>query len=562
MINRRRFLGRSGLAAAMGAGWPGLSCAAETSTPRGERRPRHIIHVVSDGLSMGTLSCADLYSRMYRRRPLAWMTLYDRPGIQYGLMNMRSLNSLVTDSAAASSSWGSGSRVHNGSLNVLPDGKRLTPLYSLFADAGWWRGLVTTTEITHATPAGFAVNATARDHARLIAIQYLERKIEVLLGGGRRYFVPPPRKKDPNELKAAFIAAGYPVVESLRQLHEAPAGRYLLGLFADRHLPFSLDRNADPRLSARIPTLAQMTKAALDRLRAANHFILQVEGGRVDHAAHNSDAASAIHEQIALDAALEVCLEFQRNTPDTLIVVTTDHGNSNLGLNGAGAAYGQSNPQFAHLSAVRASYGEILAKIKRRGQKVPLEPLAPPDKIASGTNQVAELEANEEEDEAANDWWMDEAASEDDPEAKKKIRYGVRVAGTDIQEVIERYTGYRPSLAKADILSEFILGKGRSLYDAMARETTQLGQLMANHLGIGWTGNAHTADYVPILALGPGAERFTGFIPNTRVFENYTQLAGITFKNPTAPEHAAIGGPVRDLEHVADYARPFEDSLV
>ena len=106
-------------------------------------------------------------------------------------------------------------------------------------------------------------------------------------------------------------------------------------------------------------------EAILDRLRAANHFILQVEGGRVDHAAHNSDAASAIHEQIALDAALEVCLEFQRNTPDTLIVVTTDHGNSNLGLNGAGAAYGQSNPQFAHLSAVRASYGEMIAMAER-----------------------------------------------------------------------------------------------------------------------------------------------------------------------------------------------------
>ena len=561
MLNRRRFLGRSGLAAAVGVGWPDIARSAESVSPRGERRPRHIIHVVSDGMSMGTLTCADLYSRKYRQRPLAWMTLYDRPGVQYGFMNMRSLNSLVTDSAAASSSWGSGSRVCNGSLNVLPDGKFLTPLYTLFADAGWWRGLVTTTEITHATPAGFAANARARDRARVIAAQYLERKVEVLLGGGRRHFVP-ASKKDINELKPAFAAAGYPVVESLHQLHNAPVGRYLLGLFADKHLPFSLDRNADPRLSARIPTLAQLTKAALDRLRAADHFILQVEGGRVDHAAHNSDAASAIHEQIGLDGALEVCLEFQRNNPDTLIVVTTDHGNSNLGLNGVGAGYGQSTPQFAHLTSVRASYGEILAKIKRRGHKVPLDPPAEPGKTTTDTNQVAEADGAEDEDEAANDWWMDESGSEDDPSAIKKVRYGVQVAAKDIQEVIERYTGYHAPLAKAETLAEFILGKGRSLYDSMSPETTQLGQLMANHLGIGWTGNAHTADYVPILALGPGAERFTGFIQNTRIFEHYTELAGITFKNPTAPEHASIGGPVRDLEDVADYARPFHDSLV
>ena len=68
---------------------------------------------------------------------------------------MRSLNSLVTDSAAASTSWGSGSRVKNGTLNILPDGRRLRPLCTVFGEAGWARGLVTTTEITHATPAGF-----------------------------------------------------------------------------------------------------------------------------------------------------------------------------------------------------------------------------------------------------------------------------------------------------------------------------------------------------------------------------------------------------------------------
>jgi hypothetical protein len=69
----------------------------------------------------------------------------------------------------------------------------------------------------------------------------------------------------------------------------------------------------------------------------------------------------------------------------------------------------------------------------------------------------------------------------------------------------------------------------------MNSAVAQLGQLMANHLGIGWTGTAHCSDFVPLVATGPGAERFRGFIQNTDVFRHYTQLAGIDFKNPSLP---------------------------
>lgn len=189
--------------------------------------------------------------------------------------------------------------------------KNLKTLYELFADIGWKRGLVTTTEITHATPAGFAANVDNRDTGTAIAVQYLERKVDVLLGGGKNFF-DPAKRKDKRNLKKDFLSAGYVVMETQDELKAAPNDQRWLGTFAASHLPYTIDHLASPKLVATVPTLAVMTRAALDWLGKENHFILQVEGGLVDHACHNCDAASALRDMIAFDEALEACLEFQK----------------------------------------------------------------------------------------------------------------------------------------------------------------------------------------------------------------------------------------------------------
>ena len=197
-------------------------------------------------MSVGTLTCADIFSQLTRQRPLAWTQLLRNPiadrAHEYPLAH-----SMVTDSSAASSAWGSGSRVVNGAVNVLPDGKLLTPLYALFTDAGWKTGLVTTAEITHATPAGFAVAVRSRGNSDAIATQYLERKIDVLLGGGNPFF-DPKRRKDKRDLRADFAKAGYAVVLDKAALAQAPTDTRLLGTFADGHLPYTIDHRADAKL--------------------------------------------------------------------------------------------------------------------------------------------------------------------------------------------------------------------------------------------------------------------------------------------------------------------------
>jgi alkaline phosphatase len=265
-----------------------------------------------------------------------------------------------------------------------------------------------------------------------------------------------------------------------------------LGLFAPGHLPFTIDHLTEPERHDRIPTLAEMTQAALGKLERASHFMLQVEGGRVDHAAHLNDAAGAFHDMIAFDDALQVCWKFQERHPDTLLIVTTDHGTGNPGLNGTGSRYGQTTGLFRELSKVRHSHEWMLRR----------------------TYQVAD---NSTED-----------MLEVDPSRDALVE------PTELAQIIEHATRFRPSAEQAQRLHQFFSGRGDALYELANNGEFQLAQLMANYTGVGWTSLAHTADFVPVIARGPGAERFRGFIRNVEIFRHYTQFAGIDYKNPEA----------------------------
>ena len=490
-LNRRRFFTRSGLLAAATAAAPAVVDAAEPGNAKPGQKPRHIIHLVADGMAMATLSMADHLSRAVRGRGLSWMNLYNQPGTVGSLMDVRSLNSIVTDSSASSCAWGSGSRIVNGTVNILPDGTVLTPLYTLFGQQGWKRALVTTTEITHATPAGFAASGLKREAAEGIAVQYMERGVEVLLGGGQKYF-DAARRKDKRALLPDYQAAGYQVFKTAKEFAAAKNDGKWLGIFSNSHLPFTVDWNHDAKNRETVPHLAELTRKALAKLENESHFIMQVEGGRVDHGAHMCDAVAALYDQIAFDEALDVCLDFQKRNPDTLLVITTDHPTGNPGLSGFGSSYGFSSALFTNVQRVKRSFSEIFKRLNVPG----------PDSLPLAKGQIP-------------------PPIEQDPKF--------------IADTIREATDYQVSLEKAAAFAPFLVRKGKAPFTLMNSNVAQLGQLIANHIGIGWTGTAHCSDFVPLVATGPGAERFRGFILNTDVFRHYTQLAGIDFKNPSLP---------------------------
>ncbi|RZJ81151.1 MAG: alkaline phosphatase, partial [Chryseobacterium sp.] len=266
-----------------------------------------------------------------------------------------SANSLVTDSAAASSAWGGGIRVGNGSLNVGIKGEMPKPILQKFKDFGKKVGCVTTVPITHATPAGFCVNLNSRDGQAVIADMYLPLRFDVMMGGGSKYF---NSKRKDGTIIPTYLAQGYDVVETREEMMKLGNSKPVLGLFADDGLPYEIDRQHDPLLIKSTPSLAEMTEKAINLLKdSPKGFVLQVEGGKVDWAAHSNDIPALVFDQLAFDDAVGKAIEFAKKDGETLVIITTDHGNSNPGL------FNGDQGKFDSLQRFRQSNTWVLSKI-------------------------------------------------------------------------------------------------------------------------------------------------------------------------------------------------------
>ncbi|HEY3440870.1 MAG TPA: alkaline phosphatase [Paludibaculum sp.] len=489
IIGRRSFFGRTSALASLAGGVEALHAAEKPGT-----RPRNIIWMVADGMSPSVLPMAEHFSRRVRNgKGLVWQELLRQPRVHRGSMDMASLDSMVTDSSSASSCWGSGSRIFNGWVNVLPDGTKLTPIAELARDKRKRIGLVTTATVTHATPAGFAAVSRKRDDEALIAEQYL-KVADVVLGGGRKFFDAAARA-DKRDLIGDFRNSGFGYAASREQLLKLTSSK-MLGLFSASHMPYTLDqRNSDTDREL-APTLAEMSEVALQALSGGpNGFLLQIEGARVDHAAHANDAASMLWDQLAFDEAIEVALRYAEKNPETLIVLTSDHGNANPGLNGMGTEYRDSTKCFDRLAAVKSSFYAVSPRL-------------------GGTAEYTMK--------------TDTAAAGQKPSAER------------VQEMARLHFGFELTPDEVEILRNAASGQKRlSASKQLDSLVGLMGQVVGNHVGIGWTGTSHTSDYTLVTALGPGAERFSGLIRNTQVFPALTELMDAKFQNPSMePEQA------------------------
>ncbi len=444
--------------------------------PRGGK-PKNIVFCVSDGMSNGVLMMAEYFSRLHRGKGTRWAAMINDPNATRGVQDVAALNSPVTDSSSSSSAWGSGSRIFNAAVNVLPDGTRLTPILQLAKQSGRRTGLVTTATVTHATPAGFAAIDPRRDNEEGIGLQY-KGVVDYVLGGGQKFFLP-TKRKDKRDAVGEFTSAGYQYADTRAALLAASKSKPLLGLFSDSHIPYSIDQ---PRMKTPPPTLAEMTQFTLEALGASSPkgFVLQVEGARIDHAAHGNDIAAQLHDQLAYDDALGVVLDFAARRGDTLVITTSDHGNASPGFNGMGPEYADSAKHFARIAAAKASF-EVMAPV-----------------------------------------------------------WGPRPNAAAIQDLLRTERGLEFNATEAGILADSFAGKrGISLNQQQDKADGVLGQLLSNHYGVAYTGMNHTAEYTAICAYGPGAAPFEGFVTNTDIFPRMTAYLGIKHKNASmTPEQA------------------------
>jgi len=475
-FSRRDFLKTGALSTlALGGGLLGSKKAPSTKFKSAPGDAKNVIFLVVDGMSSGTMTLADLVKQRKYGDKTNWIKLYESDREYHrGLMDMASLDSVVTDSAAASSSWGSGHRINNGAVNWGPNGEQYKPICEIFRDAGKATGLVTTTRITHATPSGFGINMPQRGMEDEIAKQYAEKEYDVLMGGGNRHF-DAGRRDDGEDLYSAFTEKGYTVARTTAELNRAGRNSKLLGIFSDSHVPYTVDRNSLAGLQETLPTLADMTTSALERLdRNENGFILQVEGGRVDHAAHGNDPSGLIYDQIAFDDMVGEVMKFTDGRDDTLVILTTDHGNANPGLSGLGSGYRDSPKMLETIHDYRHGFEWMYEEFRNR---------------RTGSGRVPMV--------------------------------------NDIKDVIEYATRTQITTDEALMIKRAFQGTFEAPFSNREGTGAVMAGVLANYNGIYFIGTNHTADYTEIAAWGPGSDRIPTFVRNTALFDLMVEMADV-----------------------------------
>jgi len=292
-----------------------------------DKEVRNVILCIGDGMGSSQIALASTKAggKLYMERmPVT------------GLVQTRSANSRVTDSAAAGTALATGIKTKNGMIGTAPDGQAYRSILELAKATGMATGLVVTSTITHATPASFGAHVKSRSSENVIAEQLLANHVNVLLGGGQKFFLPKSdrdsARKDKRDLIAEARQAGYVYVTSEQELRSTRPP-YVLGLF---QLAALTTEPPEPSLS----TLTREAIRLLSRAGQASSngntgFFLMVEGSQIDFACHNNDAKRAIRQTLLFDQAVQAVIDFALQDGHTLVIVTADHETGGLTLSGA-----------------------------------------------------------------------------------------------------------------------------------------------------------------------------------------------------------------------------------
>ncbi|RZL57527.1 MAG: alkaline phosphatase [Variovorax sp.] len=328
---------------------------------------KNVIFFLGDGMGITTMTA----SRIYKVGEDGELTMDTLP--ETAFVHTYSNDGQVTDSAPSMAAYMTGVKMNNEVISMSPEtqatdaagkpyhvnfdstcpatgnGTPATTLLEIMKAGDYATGVVSTARITHATPAATYSHVCHRDAENTIAAALvpggagynakLADGIDVILGGGSSYFTPKEAgglRNDKRDLVAELKTARYGFAANKAEFDKLPVdgNTRIAGLFTKSHMAYDLDRDATKE-----PSLAEMTSKSIDALvaRRKKGFFLMVEGGRIDHALHATNARRALQDTVAFDDAVKVALDkMKRVDPDlknTLIVVTADHDHT-LQMNG------------------------------------------------------------------------------------------------------------------------------------------------------------------------------------------------------------------------------------
>ena len=325
--NRRSFMKQMLLAAAGIVALAGGFAAQVQAAPKAKT----VILFIGDGTGPEQIRAA----HMYKGEDLSFELFPYRAQV-----TTRS-TSPVTDSAAAATAIAAGVKVKNGvlSLEIPGDGRPLKTMLEIFAEEGKWTGMVTTDEMTQATPAAFASHVPSRKNTSEIAEFYLTHsRPNIMMGGGEAGMELSAAEREGYVTFSDAVGMKDAVEKAAKMEQPMLCGLMGAGKFPYRHIDES-KAESERVYGKQFPQLSEMTTAALSLLeRNEDGFFLMVESALVDKSGHAQlleedpvlRGCCNATEVIVLAEAVEAAVKWAKNRKDILIVVTADHETGGL----------------------------------------------------------------------------------------------------------------------------------------------------------------------------------------------------------------------------------------
>jgi len=443
-----------------------------SSTPQA----KYVFLFIGDGMGANQILMTEMYRAESQNKkgriPLVFT------GFPFtGFVTTYSESNSITDSSAASTAIATGTKTNNHVVGIDAKGNALTSIAAELHQQGWPIGIATTVPIHHATPAGFFAHSTDRNAHYSIGSQLASSEYDFFAGSA---FLQPDTELEADNINLYDLCKknGYTFACSYQDyLAKRDDADKLILLDArsglDKHargkraIPFAIDQD-----TANL-TMKQIAIAAIDFLSKNDRFFLMMEGGSIDYACHDNDAATVCLEIEAFNDAIQVAYDFYLEHPDeTLIIVTADHETGGLGLGTNNCNYQLNLDILNHQKiSVKNLTDSIFALQEQYGSKLQFEHLK--GLLSRTTGLYSSILLDEKED----------------------------------KELVTAF--YR--LKKHEQKST------KTLYSDLTEISTLAIGMIDQRAHIGWTTHSHTAAAVPIYTIGAGGFRFIGTYENTRI---------------------------------------------
>lgn len=445
------------------------------------QQAKYVFYFIGDGMGLNQVNTTEMYLGEQQGRigtePLCFASFPVA-----GMATTFSASNSITDSSAGGTALATGVKTYNGAIGVDANKERVMSVAERAKRAGKKVGVTTSVSIDHATPAAFYGHQPDRSMYYEIALQLPEAGFDFYAGSG---FLKPARtfdKKDAPSIYPIFEQAGYTIARGLDEYKAKADGAGKMILMQKEgtnssSLPYAIDRREGDL------TLAQITESAIDFLSRDNKkgFFLMVEGGKIDWACHSNDPATMVKEVIDMDNAVRVAYEFYKKHPkETLIVITADHETGGLAL-------GNSN------------YTLNLKSLDCQKQSVDLLSRALTDLRKSKGNKAT---------------WEDVKAL-----LTERMGFWGELTPTWEQEKMLRDEFESSFVRNKVVFEESLYSKTEPLAAVAKKVLSQMSKL-------GWITGSHSAEYVPVFAVGAGSKLFMGKMDNTDIPKRIAKAAG------------------------------------